>query len=81
MTNAYRCRNVRIGDERIFVITADGKQEFELRYQAMDRDSDPEFDVLELEMSDFFYWVARIWGDSAQKKELAANWSRSSILI
>ena len=81
MTESYSCRNVRRGEDRIFTILANGKQEFELRYKAKDNDADPPFDLHELEMTDFFFWVSKIWADPTYRRELAANWARGGVVI
>lgn len=77
MTEEIHCTNERFGKRRSFVLRRGDHDEFALQYRAKDRDSDPTFDELDLELEDFFVWVSNLSVDSHDNADAARNWTRN----
>jgi hypothetical protein len=77
MTEEYLATNTRIGRMRNFSISSEGRVVFDLKYAAIDRDWDPTFDLMDLEMEDFFVYVTLLWGDEEGKSRLLRSWAPS----
>jgi hypothetical protein len=73
MTDDLQCANRRRGGTRTFTISDGAKPVFELRYRALDRDDDPAFDSLDLELEDFFFWAARLWNDPEWRRRMVSD--------
>ena len=75
MTDDCRCRDVRSGETRTFLIQEHGVVVFELTYAAMDRDADLTFDLLDLEQEDFFFFTSQLWADPKRRSRFVQKWS------
>ncbi len=68
---SYDCSHGVHGSKCIFEIHRSGETEYLLEYD-MPKDV---IDVsLDLEESDYFYWVSLIWNDSRMRAKLSSSW-------
>lgn len=77
MTDAFACTNSLRGKERTFTIREGASELLRLTYDDHWREWDPTFDELDLELSDFFLYVARVWNDPSRRAALIAGWLRA----
>lgn len=70
---SYDCSHRFQGEKCIFEIHKSGKIEYSLEYDAY-RSKDVTFDAIDLETSDYFYWVSLVWNDSSLKAQFASSW-------
>ncbi len=75
MTDDFQCRNELLGRFRLFAVTCNDKKLFEIQYRAIDN-RDPTFDMLDLEMEDFFYWTAKTWNTDSIKADMLKFWGK-----
>ena len=69
--NAFDCSHRVDGAKCVFEIHKSGEVEYSLEYDAP---KDVAFDALDLEMSDYFYWVSQVWNDSNLKTQFVSSW-------
>jgi hypothetical protein len=79
MTSECSATNERMGKSRRVTVSENGRAVFDLTYSAIDRDTDPTFDMLDLELEDFFFYVSRLCSDEKWKAALIKNWAPSSL--
>jgi len=48
-------------------------------YRALDRDTDPAYDLADLQQEDFFYFAASLWNDVEWQQEAIRTWAPSTI--
>ncbi|WP_145754693.1 hypothetical protein [Nitrospirillum amazonense] len=73
--DGIRCSNIRIDSGREFILSRDEEIVFNLKYKGVS-EKDPTFDQLDLETTDFFFWVSMVWNDSSMRQSLTSHWIR-----
>ena len=74
MNDEFRCRNDRRGPIRLFTIRKGDAIEFQIEYDVPSQLDEPTVDQIDLETTDFFYWVARLWNDAGLRAGIKAAW-------
>jgi hypothetical protein len=78
MDGNLQCKNTRRGTARLFCIQRGDDVVFRLSYESARELDEPTADNLDLETTDFFYWVARVWNDPGLKASLKAAWGEAA---
>jgi hypothetical protein len=74
MDGDLRCKNTRHGTTRLFTIQRGNDVLLNVGYESATELDEPTADRLDLETTDFFYWVASVWNDPALKESLRTAW-------
>ncbi len=77
MDGDFRCQNDRRGTIRLFTVRKGDAIALQIKYDAMPELDEPTADKLDLETTDFFYWVARVWNNPGLRASLKAAWKES----
>jgi len=75
MAEPFRSTNTRSQSSRTFSIHDEEHRIVDIEYRAKDRDSDPSFDLSDLEQEDFFYFVSILWKDHRWQQQVIKNWA------
>jgi hypothetical protein len=78
MEGDFRCKNTRHGAARLFSVHRAAEIVFQCRYASEPELDDPTADRLDLETTDFFYWVAQVWNDPGLRVSLKSAWSTAA---
>jgi hypothetical protein len=74
ITDALTCETSASGAVRTFIVRDDKMELFRLTYEGPAGEQDPTFDEIDLEQSDFFVWVARLWNDHSRRQAVIEGW-------
>lgn len=77
MDGDLRCKNTRRGTTRLFTIQRGNDVLLNVCYESATELDEPTVDRVDLETTDFFYWVASVWNDPALKASLRAAWDEA----
>lgn len=72
--DGLHCQNTRHGAARTLVLLRGDEVVLKIKYTIAPELDEPEADRLDLETSDFFYWVAKVWNDTALRDSLRTAW-------
>lgn len=74
MNGSLCCQNTRHGTSRTFVLLRGDEVVLKIKYGVATELDEPTADKLDLETTDFFYWVAKVWNDGGLRESLRSAW-------
>lgn len=75
MDDSLRCQNTRHGTSRTFLLLRDDEVVLKIKYDIAHELDEATADKLDIETTDFIYWVARVWNDGGLRDGLKTAWS------
>jgi hypothetical protein len=77
MSGDFRCKNISRDTTRTFTIYKGDDTALKIQYEVSKGIlEDPTADTLDVENTDFFYWVARVWNNPTLQTSLRAGWGK-----